>query len=409
MRILQLCKKFPYPPKDGESIAITYLARALAESGHEVHLLSMNTSKHYVDIASLPTDFDHYSQIKTVDVDNRLKPVAAFFNLFSSDSYHIKRFVQPQYADALRDLMSNNHFDAILLETVYLAPYVPLIRTLTKAKVVMRAHNVEHEIWERLAQNANVFTRFYLNRITPRLRDFEVAALNTYDLLAGITQRDVDQFRALGMRTPAVVLPVGLDTRHYMADQLSFEAPLSIGFIGSLDWMPNIEGLRWFLDEVWQPLLRPQYPQMRLHIAGRNTPDWLRTSEQTGIVVHGEVPDAAAFIKQHSVMVVPLLSGGGMRVKILEGMALGRVNLTTTIGLEGIDAEHTKQVLIADTPQDFVNAITFCHKHPARIQEIGLRAQVFCASKYDNLKVVQQLLHAMRVHEEAVVSAVQPS
>ncbi len=396
MRILQLCKKFPYPLKDGESIAITYLAKALAELGHEVHLLAMNTSKHFFDCAQLPADFNHYTSIRTVEIDNRIKPLDAFFNLFGSDSYHVSRFVQPDFRAALKKLLRQHQFDVVILETVYLAPYVEQIRKQSTAKVIMRAHNVEHEIWERLADKASLLKRFYLTRITPRLRNFEVECMNSYDLMAGITERDVQTFKSLGIKIPTITLPVGLDTRAYMADQESYEKPLTIGFIGSLDWMPNIEGLKWFLDEVWLPLLLPHHPTLQLHIAGRNTPDWLRTNESMGIYVHGEVDDAAEFIKRHTVMVVPLLSGGGMRVKILEALALSRVNITTTVGLEGIDAQHSKQVLIADSPQEFLAAIEFCLKHPRKIKEIGLQAQVFCASQYDNLKLAARLVEHIR-------------
>jgi polysaccharide biosynthesis protein PslH len=396
MRILQLCKKFPYPLKDGESIAITYLAKALQEAGNEVHLLAMNTAKHYTDLKQITTETDHYAVVHTVDVDNRVKPMDAFLNLFSNESYHITRFVQPAYRSELAKLLKQYHYDAILLETVYLAPYLDTIRELSTAKVVMRAHNVEHEIWERLTQNAHPIKRFYLKSITPRLRNFEVGALNKYDLLAGITQRDVDQFRALGMTIPAMALPVGLDTRNYMADQSSFERPLSIGFIGSLDWMPNQEGLKWFLQEVWQPCLSAQFRDLQLHIAGRNTPDWIKNLASERIHVHGEVPDAVQFMRQHSVMLVPLLSGGGMRVKILEAMAMARVNITTTIGMEGIEAQHAKELLVADSPTDFVEAIRFCYKHPQKMEAIGLRAQVFCAQKYDNYKIASLLLERLR-------------
>jgi polysaccharide biosynthesis protein PslH len=394
MRILQLCKKFPYPLKDGESIAITYLAKALNELGHEVSLLAMNTSKHFYDVAKLPADFNHYHTCETVYVDNRIKPLKAFANLFSKESYHLSRFIQASYAKRLEQILSANTFDMVILETVYLAPYIDLIRAHTQAIVVMRAHNVEHEIWERLTAKAHPLKRLYLQQITPRLRQFEIKSLNKYDLMAGITMRDIDCFRNLGMDIPAIALPVGLDTRCYMADESSYHKPLSIGFIGSLDWMPNIEGLKWFLDEVWHPLIHPEFPELQLHIAGRNTPTWLKTLKKKGIHVHGEVPDASSFIKEHSAMIVPLISGGGMRVKILESMALGRINITTTVGTEGIDAQHTKELLIADTAQDFLEAIRFCVKHPRKCLEIGQRAQVFCAKNYDNLQLAHKLVEA---------------
>jgi polysaccharide biosynthesis protein PslH len=138
MKILQLCKKFPYPLKDGESIAVTYLSQALHASGCEVSLLAMNTSKHYFDMETLPQSFNHYRQIWTVDVDNKINPLEAFKNIFSSQSFHIQRFIFSAYAKKLEQILRENEFDVIQLETLYLTPYIDLIRQYSKAKIVLR-------------------------------------------------------------------------------------------------------------------------------------------------------------------------------------------------------------------------------------------------------------------------------
>jgi polysaccharide biosynthesis protein PslH len=396
MKILQLCKKFPFPLKDGEAIAVTYLAKAFRALGNEVTLLSMNTSKHWYNTAELPADFDHYSEIHTVYIDNRIHPWPAFLNLFSERSYHIERFEDELFAKKLVELLQNEDFDVVQLESVYLAPYIPFIRHYSDARIALRAHNVEHEIWERVASNGNIFKRRYLQTITPRLKKYEVEHLNRYDLLVGISARDVEHFRRLGLRIPAVVTPIGLDCRDYRPDPGSFKRPLSLSFIGSLDWMPNQEGLRWFLDEVWTPLLAPEFPELTFHIAGRTAPDWLRRLKLPRVFFHGEVPSAPDFLNAHSVMVVPLLSGGGMRAKILEGMAVGKAVLSTRLGMEGIGARPQQEYLQADTPQEFVESIRWCTTQGARLAELGRRAQIFCSQHFDNVEIAEKLLDAYR-------------
>lgn len=405
MKILQICNKFPYPLKDGAAIAITYLAKAFQELGHEVTLLSMNTSKHWFDTDTLPDDFNHYEAMHTVYVDNRIRPLPALRNLFSSRSYHIERFDDHRFAEKLASILENTAFDVVQLESVYLAPYIPVIRKHSSAIIALRAHNVEYEIWERVAANAHPLKRWYLERITPRLKEYEIAHLNQYDLVVGITERDVVHFRRLGLQKPAVVCPIGLDSRDYPRDESSFSGPLSLSFIGSLDWMPNQDGLRWFLEEVWIPLLAPQFPELTFHIAGRTAPAWLRQLKQERVVFHGEVPNAADFLNQHSIMVVPLLSGGGMRAKILEGMALGRVVLSTRIGMEGISAQHKKECLLADTPEEFLSAVRSCMGKEAELAVLGQRAQAFCVEKFDNLQVGGRLLDTYEalVHQKPVV------
>ncbi len=396
MKILQLCKKFPYPLKDGESIAITYLAKAFDELGCAVTLLAMNTRKHWFELEQLPAHFNHYEAIHAVGVDNRIRPGAAFRSLFSKRSYHIERFENQAFADKLTEILQADTFDVVQLETLYLAPYLPVIRQHSRALVAMRAHNVEHEIWERIAANSHPLKKWYLDHITPRLKKYEVDQLNRYDILAGITERDLAHFRRLGLQKPGVAAPIGLDCRDYVPDDASFRRPLSLAFIGSLDWMPNVEGLRWFLDEVWRPLLAPGFPELEFHIAGRNTPEWLQRLQVPGVTVHGEVPDAIDFINRHSMLVVPLLSGSGMRAKILEGMALGKAVLSTRIGMEGIGVRHREEALLAETPEDFVRAIRWSLEHPDALAQLGQQARRFCAAHFDNLEVGKSLLQAYR-------------
>ena len=315
MKILQLCKKFPWPLKDGESIASTYMARALNDLGCEVTLLAMNTSKHRANLQQLPASFDHYRAVYGVEVDNHLHPLEALQNLlFSKASYHVNRFENEDYKQKLIEILQNQEFDIIHLETLFLSPYLPVIREYSQAKVVMRSHNVEHKIWERVASNSNPLKRWYLNTITPRLREYEISHLNSYDLFAAITAGDLAEFEALGLCKPAMVMPIGIDTADYTPDFAAYEQAPAISFIGSLDWMPNLEGLDWFIKNVWEPLILPRYPQLTFHIAGRNTPERLLRLKVPGIVVHGEVESARAFLNAYPVTVAPLLSGGGIRI-----------------------------------------------------------------------------------------------
>ncbi len=394
MKILQLCKKFPYPLKDGEAIAVNSISKSLHQLGCEVTLLSMNTTKHFYDITQLPAHFNHYAAIHTELIDNRLKPWAAFTNLFSKKSYHISRFESAAFHHKLIQLLQSQAFDIIQLESPYLAPYIPTIRQYSKAKISMRAHNVEHEIWHRVAFNSRFLPKkWYLKHLTKKLQRYEIEQLKNYDLLVPITQRDLDIFQYLGYQNAAVVAPVGVNAKDYQTDFSSFQQELSLGFIGSLDWMPNQEGLRWFLEEVWQQL-HQRFPHLHFHIAGRNAPNWLKQLNLPNVVFHGEVADASAFINKHSVMIVPLFSGSGMRVKILEGMALGRVVITTSMGLEGIDATPHREVLLADTAASFVEAIALCHQDATFAQKISEQARRFVLQQYDNQEIAQQLLQA---------------
>jgi glycosyltransferase involved in cell wall biosynthesis len=394
MRILQLCKKFPFPPKDGESIAVTGLSRALHHSGAEITLLAMNTSKHFVEITHTPPELEHYKEIHSISVDNRLNVWDAFFNLFSEESYHVSRFVSPAFERKLIHLLQEEEFDVVQLETLFLSPYIPVIRKYSNAVISMRAHNVEHEIWERIACNTRFpLKKFYLGYLAQKLKRFEINHLSQYDFLAAITQKDLERFQALGFKNSGKVIPIGVDPTDYKPDFGSYQKELSIAFIGSLDWQPNIEGIEWFLEDVWSKLQK-RFSRVKLHIAGRNAPKWLKTTRIKNMVFIGEVPDAPAFINQHSIVVVPLRSGSGMRAKILEAMALGKVVITTTIGLEGITAKHRKVVLIADNPKQFVEALAFCQQQNGRLEQMGRKAMEFVNRRFETKEIGKQLMEA---------------
>jgi len=404
LHILQVCKKFPYPLKDGESIAIHNLSRALVQAGAQVSLLAMNTSRHPFRGQSIPQALQHYHQVEMVSVDNRIKPWDALKNLFSDKSYHIERFVSPAFAEKLTQLLEANDFDVVQLETVYLSPYIPVIRKYSSACLSLRTHNVEHEIWERIVRNTRVGPkRWYLDHLTQKLARYEREVVNKYDLVVAISDRDLNTFSQLGFTGTGGVIPIGLDLEDYQTDLPPFpQEDFSMSFIGSLDWMPNLEGLQWFLQEVW-PMLNEKWPRLRLHVAGRNTPHWLLENKQPGLVVHGEVPNAVAFIKEHPIMVVPLLSGSGMRAKILEGMALGKVVLTTRLGLEGIAADPNKHVLVANTPEEFMEHLSFLRKHPKKIADIGWESRRLVAEQYDSNRLGKQLL---RIYQKVILNAV---
>lgn len=392
MKILQLCKKFPYPLKDGESIAVNSLSKSFNELGCEVTLLAMNTCKHYFDLNQLPLAFNHYKDIQTVDIDNRVKPVAAFLNLFSPESYHVSRFESEAFRLKLIQLLQSQQFDLIQLETLYLAPYIETIRQHSDAIISMRSHNVEHEIWERISNHTRFLPKkWYLRHLTKKLKQYELAQLANYDLLVAISERDLQAFKKLGYKKASVVTPIGIDGTDYRPNYLNPGGKLSLGFIGSLDWMPNQEGLQWFLDHVW-PEVHRRFPELEFHVAGRNTPDWMRKLQIPNVTFHGEVPSAGEFINSHPMMVVPLLSGSGMRVKILEGMALGRTVLTTSMGLEGIHARNNWEVLVADAPHAFIRAIARCYQNPMLVKQISQRARAFALQNYDNREIAINLL-----------------
>lgn len=397
MKILQLCKKFPYPLKDGEIIAVNTLAKSLKQLGANVTLLTMNTSKHPVAESEISDNFRSiYQAIHSVEVYNNITAFGAFKNLFEKESYHVTRFISEDYKLKLIEILRGSSFDVIQLETIFLTPYVPIIREFAPESIIaLRAHNVEHEIWKRVADETKFQPKKqYLNLLNEKLKRFELENIQKCDILLPITDRDLSIYRSLGYQGLALSTPVGLNGSDYLPDEKSFKKPLSIGFIGSLDWMPNQKGLQWFLENVWTIYKASENStsKVELHIAGRNAPDWLKKMSHKDVHFHGEVENAKDFMNQHALQIVPLFSGGGIRVKILEAMMLGRVVLTTSMGLEGIEAKDGVEILVANTAEEFKSKIEFCLKNQKILSVIGQNGRKLIETKYDNLSVATKVL-----------------
>jgi glycosyltransferase involved in cell wall biosynthesis len=187
-------------------------------------------------------------------------------------------------------------------------------------------------------------------------------------------------------------LPTGIDAQRYISDQTNTEFP-GIFHLGSLDWEPNIEGLRWFLSEVW-PKVLSQNDRLKLHIAGRNASEKLKDffSAQANVVFEGEVADANAYINSKSIMIVPLLSGSGMRIKVIEGMALTKAIVSTSVGCEGITAIDGKDMMIADKPELFAEKLLALAQDKKLCQSISVNARLYIEQTFDNHSIVSRLV-----------------
>jgi glycosyltransferase involved in cell wall biosynthesis len=398
MRILQLMNKVPWPPKDGGAIACMNLTKGFSMLGHEVTVLSMNTSKHHIRIKDMPSNIRSKADFRLVEVPAAINWVEAALNLlFSRLPYNAQRFISDEYSSELIKLLTEKQFDVIQLEGLYLCPYIPVIRRYSEAKIAYRAHNIEYEIWERTATLSEGMRSKYLRNLSKRIKRFEISYLNTYDILVPITDRDGIILDNLGNTKPRHTSQTGIDFASLVPTAKKLEFP-SLFHIGALDWAPNQEGLIWFFDNCWKKI-RSENPELKFYLAGRNAPDWLeRHLRQEGVEYLGEINDAYDFMNSKAVMVVPLFSGSGMRIKIIEGMALGKPIVTTDIGTEGIPTENGKNILIANNVDQFIEAITRLISDRALSDQIGKNAIGFIQEKFDNLSQAGALIEFYKKH-----------
>ena len=362
----------------------------LLEAGHQVKVLAINSEKYNVKESDIPEEYKRKTGIELIDVDLTVKPLNAFLNLFTRKSYHAERFISEDFKKRLAEVLDKVQFDVVQLEVLFMAPYVETIRQHSKAMIVLRAHNVEHKIWERIAKDTkSPLKRWYINHLAKTLKEFELNALETVDGVAAITRKDAAFFRKYCSK-PVIDIPFGVYPEQF-DPKYEIEGKPKFYHIGSMNWMPNEEGIRWFVDEVL-PKTVEKVPDFVYHLAGRSMPEWLTSMKNPHVDVVGEVPDAKEFVTNHDIAIVPLLSGSGIRIKIIESMALGKTVITTRVGAEGILYDEEINIIIAENKAKMVEAIRSLNENPETAVRIGQAARKLVEETYDNRKIIARLL-----------------
>ena len=391
MKIFFICNKSPYPHREGGPIAMNRLIEGVLNKGHEVKVLAINSFKYNVKPDEVPDRYREKTGLELHYLDLAINPFDAFTNLFSSKSYHVKRFISKRFEEHILKILNENEFDIIQFETLYIAPYIEAIRSVTKAPIILRAHNIEHEIWERIHDTTrNPFKKWYLSHLTKTLKNYEIEALPKFDGIAAITATDAKELAKYSNYTQVTDIPFGIYPEQYqVSDPDEWEFP-SLFHIGSMNWMPNEEGIRWFINEVW-PMVQEKHPGVKLYLAGRQMPGWLKKLNVKNIEVLGEVESATHFINSMGIMIVPLLSGSGIRIKIIEGMAAGKPIVSTTVAAEGIKCDSGKNIMLADSAVEFTNSISGLLKDKQKAVQMGVKARKLIEHEYNNDSIIEKL------------------
>ncbi len=300
----------------------------------------------------------------------------------------MERFISDKFKKRLIQLLEQESFDVVLLESLYVTPYIDTIRRYSKVKIILRAHNVEYLIWQRLAEKErNPVKAYYLKSMAKQLQRYEQWAFSAVDGVAAISSIDT---QTISYITPGVkVKTINLSTeyKHLPLDAIE---PNTLFHLGSMDWMPNVEGIIWLIEEVW-PLVVAKQPNAKLYLAGRNMPKSIINRAATNIIVEGAIDSPTEYIATKQIMVVPLFAGSGVRVKIIEGMAFGKPIVATTIAVEGIGISNGNNAVITDSAIQFADAIVYLLQHPDKAKELGDNAADFIEQNYRTNVVIKKL------------------
>ena len=393
MKVLQICHKPPLPLNDGGCIAINNISKGLINELGSIKVLTINTLKHPFNLKYYDKQYIENTNIESSFVNTKINIIDAFLNLVKNNSYNISRFFSSDFNDLIIKTLKFESFDIVLLESLFTTPYIKTVRSYSKSKIILRSHNIEYIIWERLSmKNNNPFKKLYLRLLSVQLKNYELGILKKIDGIATISNKEKNKYLEQEFPLKIVTIPFGIETKNYKNKTKNREdRKLKFFHLGSMDWKPNLEAVSWLLDEIW-PKIQKKIPNAELHLAGKNMPDWLFKKKNLNVFNHSEVKDSSKFISDHDVMLVPLLSAGGIRIKIIEGMAHGKAVISTKIGAEGIEYKNQENILIADSSKEFYNEALKIYSGKTNFYKIGENAREHILQTYDQNKISKKLV-----------------
>jgi glycosyltransferase involved in cell wall biosynthesis len=392
-KILILTNRIPWPLHDGGALGMDFKIRGYQQAGMQVYLLAMNTTRHFVPDEKLAKLYRDLAGFEAIPVNNDLQPHKILSNLFfSREPEHVSRFYAKDFADKIVEVISRFKPDVIQFESPFLASYLPVIRAHSKAVLLLRVNNVEYQIWERLAAESKGLKKPYLKNLSRRIRRYEEQTWKEYDLLLPVTEEDAHILQRHVPANKIVLAPFGIN----MNQQLPTESGhfLATYHVGAMDWMPNTDAVDWMLTDIW-PGVRKAVPEATFHFAGRYTPDRFFQHLPDGAFCYGEVPDVLEFIADKGTLLVPLRAGGGIRVKILEAMATGKLVISTTIGMQGIKATEGVHFLKADTPEEYITALQWLRANEEQAKTMTAAALKLVHKEYSMEIIIRRITDAL--------------
>ncbi|MCE9531874.1 MAG: glycosyltransferase family 4 protein [Planctomycetes bacterium] len=395
LHVAILDEELPFPMTSGKRIRTFQLLSRLAERHRITYLCHRNPDAE--EGAQAETAFRKLG-IRTIVVDRQVpaKSGLRFYarlaaNLLSPLPYSVTSHCSASLHQAANRLSEVDPPDLWHCEWT---PYANYLRHLqsTRPWVVM-AHNVETLIWQRYHETeANPLKRWFIHRQFRKFERFEKWAYSSCNRALAVSELDArlmhDRFGAQKIS----VVDNGVDTAYFEPTGQEQRDPYRILFLGSLDWRPNLDGVRVLLDEIF-PSVRQKEPRASLQIVGRRPAEWLRQAvvNRPGVELHADVADVRPFLRSAGMLAVPLRFGGGSRLKILEALVIGLPVVTTRVGVEGLCLEPNHHVTVADDSVEFSKAVLDTMRHPLNSQKQAERGRSVVLERYDWNGLADQL------------------
>jgi sugar transferase (PEP-CTERM/EpsH1 system associated) len=314
--------------------------------------------------------------------------------LFSPQPYNITKYCRPEVQRELRALLQRESYDVIVCDFLVAAGVLPWDAPTPK---VIFTHNVEAAIWRRHYEvAANPVWKAISWQEWRKMEAAERRYLRLADHVLTVSETDRDAFAAFLDPAKLTVIPTGVDVNYFQPMPVA-ELADSLVFTGSMDWLPNEDGILYFVDAIL-PLIQRQCPQISLEVVGRSPSRKLQAlaEREKSMRLTGWVEDIRPFVARTQVCIVPLRIGGGTRLKIFEAMAMGKAVVSTSVGAEGLPVRHGENILLADTPDDFARSVISLLRDSDQRERLGASARALVQERYSWPKVAEDFASALQ-------------
>jgi glycosyltransferase involved in cell wall biosynthesis len=376
------------PVDTGGKIRSYNMLRFLARD-HEVTLLSYYGGHRDLEYESaIQKELPGTKSIHTGAPDSTafVQGLDYLWRISRSAPYAVRKFTHPEVATTVGTWLSTKTFDVAVCDFLSASlnfPRKPMTPT------VLFQHNVESSLWQRMASHeSNPIKKFAFRIESAKMSSYERAALKYFHKVIAVSEHDRKQMLAMDPSCEITVVPTGVDTRKFSVAPPSTTNPPRIVFSGSMDWEPNIDAVDYFCQRIWPGVLK-EFPKAIFQIVGRNPHVKVQRLASESVRITGTVPSVTEYLRDASIVVVPLRVGGGTRLKIFEAMAMGKVVVSTSIGAEGLEVQSGRDLMLADDAATFIQAILLLLRND-EIRRKYEQAGVQLASRHDWSRIVLQ-------------------
>ncbi len=388
MKILQISPQVPLPLDDGGRLGIYGITKSLAERGHEIHFVCYrkNIEQTWAEKELRKICIPYILNVQTDD-----KLFSVLLNFFSPVPYNISKFIRKEMEEFLIEFLKKNKVDLVHIDHLHLGWTIDVIRRYSNAPVILREHNFETNIMRRFSgQASNPVVKLYSGIQLNKIIRYEPLFCQKFDKCIMITKKDEQELLTLNHKIKTAVIPAGVEDFLIEKKINTNKIPYSLFHIGSLEWLPNYDGLKWFLEKILPPIVK-SLPQVKLYIYGKASDKiFIPKSLSDNVIVEGYVEDIWQAVSDKQLAIVPLRIGSGIRLKILEMLAQGINIISTSVGKEGIDVIDKEHLLVADSADEFLIKTTNFFQDAYKRGDISRNARSLVAKKY-SWKIIGEL------------------